>query len=277
MGQSHNKQEYCLEVRKMADLTQLLAKAHPKISSFKTVPRQLSLEYMLTQKELSGEFLNGQTIYLKPGAEGNDEMKFQNFEIERMIGCGGFAKVFLCRCKFDRNFYALKLVEKEMVLRSKKQAIIMNERNIMSECSHPFLVEMKFAFETHKYLAFALEFCAGGELFNLIRKHRRLKEDAAKFYIIEILLGLEYLHKKKVIYRDIKPENILLDIHGHVKIADLGLAKPGMFEGVLAHSFCGSPEYMSPEMIMQYVIPYAESGTPTQSITIVWALSCTNC
>ena len=77
MGQSHNKQEYCLEVRKMADLTQLLAKAHPKISSFKTVPRQLSLEYMLTQKELSGEFLNGQTIYLKPGAEGNDEMKLK--------------------------------------------------------------------------------------------------------------------------------------------------------------------------------------------------------
>lgn len=79
-----------------------------------------------------------------------------------MIGCGGFAKVFLCRCKFDRNFYALKLIDKEMIIRNKKQTIIMNERNIMSECSHPFLIEMKFAFETDKYLAFVLELCAGG-------------------------------------------------------------------------------------------------------------------
>ena len=75
-----------------------------------------------------------------------------------------------------------------------------------------------------------------------------------RFYIIEIFLGLAHLHKNQVVYRDIKPENILIGLDGHVKIADLGLAKPDMFDGELAYSFCGSPEYMSPEMIMQYSI-----------------------
>jgi len=96
-----------------------------------------------------------------------------------------------------------------------------------------------------------MEYCAGGELFGLIKKYRRIDEDTARFYIIEIFLGLSYLHSQKVVYRDIKPENILLRQNGHVKIADLGLAKPDMSEGEMAYSFCGSPEYMSPEMILQ--------------------------
>ena len=120
-------------------------------------------------------------------------------------------------------------------------------------------------------MVFVMEYCAGGELFGLIKKYRRLTEDVAKFYIIEILLGLSYLHQQKVVYRDIKPENILLDIEGHVKIADLGLAKPDMGKGELAYSFCGSPEYMSPEMIMQYILVNLGSDTLSPSTTIAWA------
>ena len=96
-----------------------------------------------------------------------------------------------------------------------------------------------------------MEYCPGGELFGLIKKYKRLSEDISRFYIIEIFLGLSYLHQTNVVYRDIKPENILLGQDGHVKVADLGLAKPDMYEGELAYSFCGSPEYMSPEMILQ--------------------------
>lgn len=107
----------------------------------------------------------------------------------------------------------------------------MNERNIMKSAEHPFVIDMKFAFESEKYLVFVMEYCAGGELFGLIKKHRRIDEGTARFYIIEIFLGLSYLHSQKVVYRDIKPENILLKQNGHVKIADLGLAKPDMFEG----------------------------------------------
>lgn len=116
----------------------------------------------------------------------------------------------------------------------------------MKSSEHPFVIEMKFAFECEKYLVFVMEYCAGGQLFGLIKKHRRIEEDMARFYIIEIFLGLSYLHSQKVVYRDIKPENILLNQNGHVTIADLGLAKPDRFQGELAYSFCGSPEYMSP-------------------------------
>ena len=133
-----------------------------------------------------------------------------------------------------------------MVIRNKKKKIVMNERNIMVSSKHPFVIDLKYSFEAEKYIVFIMEFCAGGELFGLIKKYRRLPEEIAKFYIIEILLGLAYLHGQNVVYRDIKPENILLGIDGHVKIADLGLAKPDMGNGQLAYSFCGSPEYMSP-------------------------------
>ncbi len=96
-------------------------------------------------------------------------------------------------------------------------------------------------------MAFVLEYCPGGELFSLIKKYRKLSEDMARFYMIEILLGLEYLHKEGIIYRDFKPQNILLDLNGHVKIADFGLAKPNYFSSKeRAFSFCGSPEYMPP-------------------------------
>ena len=95
-----------------------------------------------------------------------------------------------------------------------------------------------------------LEFCAGGELFFLITKYRRFPEPIAKFYFFEILLGIEYLHKSKIMYRDLKPENILIDIDGHVRITDFGLSKDNFGRKERAVSFCGSPEYMSPDMLV---------------------------
>ena len=95
-----------------------------------------------------------------------------------------------------------------------------------------------------------MDLCAGGELFYLLHQKGRLPEQVAKFYFAEILLGLEYIHSKGIIYRDLKPENVLLDIDGHIKLADFGLSKVLSSYDALANSFCGSPEYMSPEMLM---------------------------
>lgn len=187
--------------------------------------------------------------------------------------------MYLCRFKKDGQFYAMKVIDKDVIVKNKKKNIIMNERNIMQSSKHPFLIEMKFSFETAKYLIFVVEYCPGGELFGLIKKYKRLSEEVSRFYIIEIFLGLSYLHQNNVVYRDIKPENILLGQDGHVKVADLGLAKPDMFEGELAYSFCGSPEYMSPEMILQYAFPYPESATPTQLTSTAWepcSMSCSS-
>ena len=107
----------------------------------------------------------------------------------------------------------------------------MNERNIMAQTKHPFIIDLKYAFEAEKYIIFVVQYCPGGQLFGLIKKYHRLPEDIVRFYIIEIFLGLAHLHKNQVVYRDIKPENILIGIDGHIKIADLGLAKPDMFDG----------------------------------------------
>lgn len=95
-----------------------------------------------------------------------------------------------------------------------------------------------------------MDLCAGGELFYLLHIKGRLNESQAKFYFAEILLGLEYIHSKGIVYRDLKPENVLLDIDGHLKLADFGLSKVLQTKDCLTNSFCGSPEYMSPEMLL---------------------------
>ena len=117
--------------------------------------------------------------------------------------------------------------------------------------NHPFLIKLFASFETATQLVFILEFCSGGELFFLLRQIGKMTEDQARFYFVEICLGMQHLHKKKIIYRDIKPENILLDSDGHIRIADFGLSKQGMENKDISYSFCGSPEYMAPEMILR--------------------------
>jgi serum/glucocorticoid-regulated kinase 2 len=110
------------------------------------------------------------------------------------------------------------------------------------------LIKLHWAFQSPDELFFVMDVCTGGELFYHLSKLKRLSEHAAKFYFAEILLGLEHLHSLNIVYRDIKPENILLDIDGHIRIADFGLSKiiPHLHK---SYSFCGSPEYMSPEML----------------------------
>jgi protein-serine/threonine kinase len=110
---------------------------------------------------------------------------------------------------------------------------------------------MHWAFQSQHYLFIVLEFCPGGEIFYHMNKVLRFSERVAKFYFAEIVLALEYLHTRSIFYRDLKPENILLDQDGHVKLADFGISRPHFTERDRANSFCGSPEYMSPEMLKQ--------------------------
>ena len=140
---------------------------------------------------------------------------------------------------------AIKLVDKQFILAQGKQTIIQNERSILEACSgHPFITKLHLAFETSKYVAFIMEYCNGGELFNLLRKVKKMKEADARFYFLETLSALEHLHSKGILYRDLKPENIILDSDGHVRLADFGLSK--IIHESRTYSFCGSAEYMSP-------------------------------
>ncbi len=124
------------------------------------------------------------------------------------------------------------------------------------------------SFETQNYLIFCMEYCNGGELFNLLRKVRRMKEPEAKFYFLETLAALTLLHSQKILYRDLKPENIIIDSEGHIRLADYGLSK--IMKDDMTHSFCGSAEYMAPEMLLKYPISYSEKVIASKSITIVW-------
>jgi len=153
--------------------------------------------------------------------------------------------------KSTGKMLALKLIEKAFIIKNKKEVIVRNERNIMTLLKHPFLLKLEYAFESRNYLGFAMEYCSGGELFYHLRRIKRMTEEQARFYFTEICLGIEYLHDRFIIYRDIKPENILLDLDGHVRIGDFGLSKPDMDTNDFAYSFCGSPEYMAPGLFLK--------------------------
>lgn len=143
--------------------------------------------------------------------------------------------------------YAMKVLDKSMATDQRKLKQIENERKIMQITDHPFIVKLYWAFQTSTTLNFVMDFWVGGELFYRLKLRKRLEENIAKFYLIELVLAFEYLHGKNIVYRDLKPENVLIDIDGHVKLADFGLSK--QLENNYTRSFWGSPEYMSPEML----------------------------
>lgn len=124
--------------------------------------------------------------------------------------------------------------------------LVMNEHRIASDLDNPFIVKTHHFIETEHFYVIVMEFLPGGELFELLKANKRMTETEAQFYIVETLLALEHLHSQDIIYRDIKPENIILDQHGHIKLTDFGLAKRVTQK---SYSFCGSLDYMAPEVI----------------------------
>ncbi|KAL3267904.1 hypothetical protein HHI36_007043 [Cryptolaemus montrouzieri] len=170
-----------------------------------------------------------------------------------MLGRGGYGKVFLVRKVSGRDNgtpFAMKVLRKASIARNQKDtAHTKAERNILEEVKHPFIVDLKYAFQTGGKLYLILEYLSGGELFMHLEREGIFLEDCAIFYLAEIILAIEHLHGKGIIYRDLKPENILLDAQGHVKLTDFGLCKEHIYEGTVTHTFCGTIEYMAPEIL----------------------------
>ncbi|XP_008980983.1 serine/threonine-protein kinase Sgk3 isoform X2 [Callithrix jacchus] len=159
-------------------------------------------------------------------------------------------KVLLAKRKLDGKFYAVKVLQKKIVLNRKEQKHIMAERNVLlKNVKHPFLVGLHYSFQTAEKLYFVLDFVNGGELFFHLQRERSFPEHRARFYTAEIASALGYLHSIKIVYRDLKPENILLDSVGHVVLTDFGLCKEGIAISDTTTTFCGTPEYLAPEVI----------------------------
>jgi len=172
-----------------------------------------------------------------------------DFLLVCVLGKGSYAKVVLVRKKDNQQIYALKILKKDHLQKRNQQTKVKSERDILIEVNHPFIVKLYHAFQNERKLYFALEYCPGGELFNLLQKLRRFSEDQARFYAAQIILAIQHLHSKGVIYRDLKPENVLLDKDGYIRITDFGLSRTGMTDGTNAFSVCGTPEYLAPEIL----------------------------
>lgn len=176
--------------------------------------------------------------------------RLDDFEMVRVLGKGSFGKVVLCRKRDNGKLYAMKILKKQHVIKRKQVAHTKTERSVLGQVDHPFVVKLHYAFQTQNKLHFVLDFCSGGELFFHLGRAGRFSEHLGRFYAAEIALALGHLHAKGVVYRDLKPENILLDSDGHIKLADFGLSKEGINESVKGtHSFCGTPEYLAPEVL----------------------------
>ncbi|KAJ3486454.1 hypothetical protein NLJ89_g11807 [Agrocybe chaxingu] len=175
----------------------------------------------------------------------------RDFEFLKLIGRGTFGKVFQVRKKDTHRIYAMKVLSKKEIVAKKEVAHTIGERKILQrslEC--PFLVGLKFSFQTDTDLYLVTDFKSGGELFWHLQRETRFSEERAKFYIAELILALEHLHKYNIVYRDLKPENILLDATGHVALCDFGLSKADLRPDELTTTFCGTTEYLAPEILL---------------------------
>uniref|UniRef100_A0A8L8Q514 non-specific serine/threonine protein kinase n=1 Tax=Heligmosomoides polygyrus TaxID=6339 RepID=A0A8L8Q514_HELPZ len=172
-----------------------------------------------------------------------------DFEFLKVLGKGTFGKVILCKEKRTSKLYAIKILKKEVIIAREEVTHTLTENRVLQRCKHPFLTQLTYSFQTTHHLCFVMEFANGGELFTHLQKSGTFSEARSRFYGAEIVLALGYLHSLSIVYRDMKLENLLLDKDGHIKIADFGLCKEEISFGDKTSTFCGTPEYLAPEVL----------------------------
>jgi serine/threonine protein kinase len=176
-------------------------------------------------------------------------ISYFSFDIDRQLGRGSFGLVYLVKHKESGQQYAMKALNKDSLVRHQHIKYAIRESSILRRASHPFIIRMKWSFQTPRSLYMILEYCPNGSLLDLLHQVTSLPEDTTQTYLAQLLLAIEHLHSLGIVYRDLKPENILFDAKWHLKLIDFGLSKDGIRDGQLTNSFCGSPAYLSPEML----------------------------
>jgi len=177
------------------------------------------------------------------------KVTLEDFDLLKVLGKGGFGKVMLVRKKNSTDIYAMKVLKKEAVIRRNQVQHTKTETHILKQIRHPFLTRMFFAFQNEGKLYMVLNYLPGGELFYRLKREGRFSVERVRLYTAEIALGLGHLHSLDMIYRDLKPENILLDEVGHICLTDFGLSKEMVTTANAARTFCGTPEYLAPEIL----------------------------
>ena len=194
----------------------------------------------------------------KPEEEETSASKYElsDLDIGRTLGVGAFGRVKLVKVKPDKipkngdpnQTYALKCLSKRGIVDSGLQDHVVNEKHIMDELNHPFILTFHAAMQDEHNVYFLLEILLGGELFRTLRCEGQFPETWSRFYAASVMLAFCQIHSKKIAYRDLKPENLVMDAEGYLKIVDFGLAKK--LEGGKTWTLCGTPDYLAPEVIL---------------------------
>lgn len=207
-------------------------------------------ELLSKTAENDDELDNGAGEQVQAFSDAVESVSLESFEMLKVIGRGSFGKVMQVRRKGENTIYAMKILKKKNVIQRNQVAHTKAERKILEALSHPFCMHLRYAFQTETKLYLVLDYYTGGELFFHLKKRRRFREPEARIMVAEVGMALGHLHSLDVIYRDLKPENILLDERGHVCLTDFGLSKELEIENQEAHTFCGTPEYLAPEIVL---------------------------
>ncbi|EAR84156.1 Serine/Threonine kinase domain protein (macronuclear) [Tetrahymena thermophila SB210] len=173
----------------------------------------------------------------------------EDFQLLKVLGGGAFGKVLLVEDKQTQEWFAMKVIKKQVIIQNGKFEHTKTEKAILEHVNFPFLVNLVYAFQDNQHIFFVMQFLKGGELYQYLKRDGRFTESRTKFYIAQLILALGHLHSKNIIYRDLKLENIVMDSTGYICLTDFGLAKKIIHQQQIATTFCGTAEYLSPEIL----------------------------